>query len=180
VDLIHKHIDAIKKLCVEHKVAEMYVFGSVLSKRFTVDSDVDFLIKFSGVNSLEYFDNYMDLKEKLEKTLSRKVDLVEIQTIKNPILKRSIDREKKYYMDEKILKWLYDIKGAIDEIEGYFTNFPKDFEHYKSNIILKRAVERDLEIIGEAVNRIIKRDPDFPIENAVQISWIKKPDYSRL
>jgi predicted nucleotidyltransferase len=36
----------------------------------------------------------MDLKERLEKLLTRDVDLVEIQTVKNPILKRSIDRNK--------------------------------------------------------------------------------------
>ena len=62
-------------------------------------------------------------------------------------------------MDERILKWLYDIRDAITEIENYFDEFPKDFIQYKSNTVLKRAVERDLEIIGEAVNRIIKRDP---------------------
>ena len=58
-------------------------------------------------------------------------------------------------MDEKIQKWLFDIKSAIDEIEGYFADIPKDFYEYSSNVILKRAVERDLEIIGEAVNRIL-------------------------
>lgn len=59
-------------------------------------------------------------------------------------------------MDERILKWLFDIKIAIDEIEAYFLEIPKDFKHYSSNIILKRAVERDLEIIGEAVSRRIR------------------------
>jgi uncharacterized protein with HEPN domain len=72
-------------------------------------------------------------------------------------------------MDERILKWLYDIKSAIEEIESYFVDLPKDFNQYSSNLILKRAVERDLEIIGEAVNRILKRDPDFPIFNAKKI-----------
>lgn len=64
-------------------------------------------------------------------------------------------------MDERILKWLYDIKLAIEEIELYFENTDKDFSEYQKNIMLKRAVERDLEIIGEAVNRIIKRDASF-------------------
>lgn len=31
-------------------------------------------------------------------------------------------------MDERILKWLFDIKGAIDEIDSYFDNIPKDFK----------------------------------------------------
>ena len=72
-------------------------------------------------------------------------------------------------MNEKILKWLFDIQAAITEIESFFEDYPKDFNQYKSNLILKRAVERDLEIIGEAVNRIIKMEERFPIENAKRI-----------
>lgn len=64
-------------------------------------------------------------------------------------------------MDENILKWLYDIKFSIDEIDGYFENNEKNFFKYRKNIILKRAIERNLEIIGEAVNRILKRDASF-------------------
>lgn len=76
-------------------------------------------------------------------------------------------------MDEKILKWLYDIQDAIVEIESYFDNFPKDFSSYQKNILLKRAIERDLEIIGEAVNRIRKQDENFPIENAKRIIGLR-------
>ena len=64
-------------------------------------------------------------------------------------------------MDERILKWLYDIKFAILEIEGYFEGKEKDFFEYKKNTMLKRAVERGLEIIGEAVNRILKKDSSY-------------------
>ena len=76
-------------------------------------------------------------------------------------------------MDERILKWLYDIKSAIDEIEGYFIDIPRDFKQYSSNLILKRAIERDLEIIGEAVSRILKQEPEFPIENAKKIIGLR-------
>ncbi len=58
----------------------------------------------------------------------------------------------------KILKWLYDIKIAIDEIDGYFKNSQKDFFIYKENLMMKRAIERNLEIIGEATNRILNKD----------------------
>ena len=53
---------------------------------------------------------------------------------------------------------------AIDEIDSYFINEPKDFFKYRSNLMLKRAVERDLEIIGEAMNRIITRDQSIEIK----------------
>ncbi len=64
-------------------------------------------------------------------------------------------------MDERILKWLYDIRYAISEIDSYFYEKDMDFFEYQKNIMLKRAVERDLEIIGEAVKRILKSDNNF-------------------
>ena len=35
--------------------------------------------------------------------------------------------------------------------------------------MLRRAVEREFEIIDEAINNILKMDPDFPIKNARRI-----------
>lgn len=78
-------------------------------------------------------------------------------------------------MDERILKWLYDIKIAIDEIDSYFEKQERDFFKYRDNLMLKRAVERDLEIIGEAINRIVKRDETFQdkITNAKAIIGLR-------
>lgn len=78
-------------------------------------------------------------------------------------------------MDERILKWLFDIKMAIDEINSYFEKEEKDFFAYRQNLMLKRAVERDLEIIGEAINRIITRDNSFidKISNARAIIGLR-------
>lgn len=76
-------------------------------------------------------------------------------------------------MNEKILKWLFDIKAAIEEIESFLAEHPNDFNAYKKNIILKRAVERDLEIIGEAMNRILKSNEKFPIKNAKRIVGLR-------
>ena len=76
-------------------------------------------------------------------------------------------------MTEKQLKLLYDVKLAIDDIESYFQTESKTFENYKKNSLLKRAIERNLEIIGEAINRILKEDPSFPIENALRIVGLR-------
>ena len=78
--VIQEHIDEIRQLCEDNQVAEMYVFGSILTDQFLSDSDIDFLVRFSGVDPLEYFDNFMGFKENLEKLFSRSVDLVEMQT----------------------------------------------------------------------------------------------------
>jgi uncharacterized protein with HEPN domain len=72
-------------------------------------------------------------------------------------------------MDNDIKTWLFDILQSINEIEGYFFDKPKKFEDYQKDIKTKRAIERDIEIIGEAVNRILKKDKDFKLINAVQI-----------
>lgn len=75
-------------------------------------------------------------------------------------------------MDERIEKYLYDIKFSIDEIEDFTARLPEfTFQEYKKNLLLKRAIERNLEIIGEAMNRIIKREANFAqyIEEAKSI-----------
>lgn len=71
-------------------------------------------------------------------------------------------------MDNKIRTYLADIIICIDEIVD-FLGTTRDFFVYQNDIKTKKAVERNLEIIGEAVNRILKIDPNFPIENAKYI-----------
>jgi uncharacterized protein with HEPN domain len=72
-------------------------------------------------------------------------------------------------MDNKINTWLHDILNSIEEIESFFETKPLNFLEYQKDIKTKRAVERNIEIIGEAVNRILKEKPDFTIENSRNI-----------
>jgi uncharacterized protein with HEPN domain len=51
-------------------------------------------------------------------------------------------------MDGQVEKWLFDITLAIEEIDNYFVSNEETFESFQKNTILKRAIERDLEIIG--------------------------------
>jgi uncharacterized protein with HEPN domain len=76
-------------------------------------------------------------------------------------------------MNERQLKYLYDIKLAIEETNLFFENKPKLFQEYKSNIVLKRAIERNLEIIGEAMNKLLTINPDIPIDNARRIVGLR-------
>jgi uncharacterized protein with HEPN domain len=73
-------------------------------------------------------------------------------------------------MDNKVNTWLYDILNSIYEIESFFEGNPMNFLEYQKDIKTKRAVERNLEIIGEAVNRILKEKPDLKIENSRNIT----------
>lgn len=71
-------------------------------------------------------------------------------------------------MNNEISKYLYDIKSSIDSIEDFLGN-ERNFDKYKSNRMLKRAIEREYEIIGEALNRITKIDPDIAISDIRKI-----------
>ena len=72
-------------------------------------------------------------------------------------------------MDNNIKTWLYDILGSINEIESYFVDTPKLFEVYQNDLRTKRAVERNIEIIGEAMSRILKEDNHIQISNSKKI-----------
>lgn len=70
-------------------------------------------------------------------------------------------------MEDEIKTWLADIKQAIIEINDFLPD-KKDFFQFEKDLKTKRAIERNVEIIGEAANRILKKQPD------VQITDIKK------
>jgi uncharacterized protein with HEPN domain len=72
-------------------------------------------------------------------------------------------------MDIEIKTWLFDILSSIMEIDSFFTDTPKVFSSYQNDIRTKRAVERNIGIIGEALNRIIAKDSTIEITNARKI-----------
>jgi len=58
-------------------------------------------------------------------------------------------------MNKKVLKYLLDIQNCIGAIKIHLVG-NVDFFEYQRNITIKRAVEREFEIIGEALNNAIK------------------------
>jgi len=92
---IEKHKSAIQSLCNLYGVKSLYVFGSVLTSRFSQSSDIDFVVRFGDVSSEDYADNYFGLKAALESLLKRPIDLLEEQALKNPYLISSINTSKK-------------------------------------------------------------------------------------
>lgn len=72
-------------------------------------------------------------------------------------------------MDNQIKSWIFDIHTAIIEIDSFFEEGQKVFVHYQTDIKTKRAVERNLEIIGEAMKRILEKNSDFKLTNARKI-----------
>jgi len=72
-------------------------------------------------------------------------------------------------MEDRIGKWLHDVKRAIEEIEGFLPDTEKSISLLKENTMFKRALERNIEIIGEAVNRILSAEPGIAITHARRI-----------
>lgn len=70
-------------------------------------------------------------------------------------------------MDIELKVWLFDILNAINEIDSFLLDI-SEFGNYQNDIKTKRAVERNLEIIGEAMNRILVKD------NSIQLSNVRK------
>ncbi len=71
-------------------------------------------------------------------------------------------------MNSKVLKYLLDIESIISEIEDLKRRVENNFNRFKEDALAKRAAERQLEIIGEAINKLIG------IEPSLQISGVKK------
>ena len=71
-------------------------------------------------------------------------------------------------MNVEIKKYLFDISESIDSIEKYLGD-RRDFNVYLANKMLRRAVEREFEIIGEAMNRIERIDSKIEISGKKQI-----------
>ncbi|MGC4130404.1 MAG: DUF86 domain-containing protein [Bergeyella sp.] len=72
-------------------------------------------------------------------------------------------------MDIETKSRLYDILNAINEIESYFIDSPKMFQKFQDDLRTKRAIERNIEIIGEAMSRILKNNESVQITDSRKI-----------
>ena len=71
-------------------------------------------------------------------------------------------------MEEYTKKLLLDIDEAIEHI-GEFTGSISSLSEYENNLMVRRAVERELEIIGEAMNRLVNAQETIEITHARRI-----------
>jgi predicted nucleotidyltransferase len=85
--------EAIGRVCGELRVRSLALVGSAARADFDpARSDVDLLVEFDGRDRL--FDRYFDLKQQLERSLGRTVDLIEPAAVRNPIVQRNLQRRK--------------------------------------------------------------------------------------
>jgi len=76
-------------------------------------------------------------------------------------------------MQPEVLKYLLDIESIIGEIESLKHRVENSYAQFSQDILLQRAVERDLEIIGEAVRRLLTIQPEIKISAAKKIIGLR-------
>ncbi|MCB0759992.1 MAG: DUF86 domain-containing protein [Flavobacteriales bacterium] len=76
-------------------------------------------------------------------------------------------------MQLRILKYLLDIESVITELEAIKIHAGNDFHVFSSQIVLQRAAERGLEIIGEAVRKLLEISPDIGLSSAKKIIGLR-------
>lgn len=95
IPLIKRHLPELQELCKVHNVESFYLVGSAAKDEMRLNSDIDFLIRFtSQIQVLDYFDNYLDLLLKLKDLFQTNVDLISEKSLKNPILIKSLNDSK--------------------------------------------------------------------------------------
>lgn len=78
----------LRQIAQQHRVKRLELFGS--AARGAESNDYDFLVQFEPMEPLEHGRAYFRLKETLESTLGKPVDLVELEAVKNPYFLKSI------------------------------------------------------------------------------------------
>lgn len=176
-------LEEVAAFCDRWKIAEFALFGSVLREDFRPDSDIDVLVTFSPESSGNFFE-IIHAKEELEMLFGRDVDLTQKNGLVNPFSRAEIlhtyrviypfDRldffriTKVDKMDRDKIRnsaALLDSIKAIQQIQKFIKGVT--YEDYLNNDLLQRAVERNCEIIGEAVRRIT---PEFR-EAHPEVDW---------
>lgn len=85
----------ITKVCTDHFVDKLYLFGSAISARFDEGSDIDLVVEFSNkLDVLHFAENYFSLLNALKNIFQREIDLLSYRALKNPILIAEIDKSK--------------------------------------------------------------------------------------
>lgn len=72
-------------------------------------------------------------------------------------------------MDKAVEKYVADMLTAISEIDMAVNRFGKQYEIFENDVVFRKFVERNIEIMGEAMNRILKINPDIDVTSSRKI-----------
>lgn len=92
--IIENYKPKITKICEAMPIKRLGLFGSILNDNYNSESDIDVLVLFEENKDIDIFNNYFELKEKLEEIFNRRVDLVIDKNFRNPYFKKSIEKTR--------------------------------------------------------------------------------------
>ncbi|MBB4080849.1 hypothetical protein GGR28_003488 [Lewinella aquimaris] len=95
MQLLQTHINQLTQACRAHQVEELYAFGSILTDKFTDESDVDLIVSIEANDPMDYAEHYFELKFEIERILDRGIDLLEAKAVKNPLFEKVVNQEKR-------------------------------------------------------------------------------------
>ena len=81
--------DDIVRLCKKYSVIELSVFGSSIRDDFSQNSDIDILVSIDKNSRISLFD-IMDMENEFSQLFNRAVDIIEKESLKNPIRENKI------------------------------------------------------------------------------------------
>lgn len=94
--IVEDKLEALKDLCLKHRVERLDIFGSAARDDFDPEaSDLDFLVEFESMSPVDHADSFFGLLEDLERLFGRHIDLLEPDPIENPYLWQAIERSRK-------------------------------------------------------------------------------------
>ena len=94
-DFIDARRADLARLCQEHGVRRLDLFGSATSNQFDADrSDIDFIVEFGPTAQQQLFVHYFALKQALETLFARPVDLVMAGAMRNPYFIEAASRTR--------------------------------------------------------------------------------------
>ncbi len=102
---IQKRNTEFLQICVKNDIERLYAFGSSVTNHFNKEkSDIDLAVEINETDPLERGAKLIELWDELEKFFDRSIDLLTNDSIKNPVLKKIIDRTKVLIYDRRSQK----------------------------------------------------------------------------
>ena len=90
---VEDYKQVIEKICEDLRVKNLDLVGSASREDFESErSDIDVFVEFDGMDRL--FDRFFELKKRLEEQLGRQVDVIQESGVKNPYVRKSLNRDK--------------------------------------------------------------------------------------
>ncbi|MGB3790221.1 MAG: HepT-like ribonuclease domain-containing protein [Phormidesmis sp.] len=160
----------IETFCQQWNIQELALFGSVVRDDFNSNSDIDVLIELEPTANIGLFD-IVRMKAELSALFNRPVDLTQKRLIKNPFSRPEILKTYRVIYPAETANFtglitantlmtenvrdnasLFDMVKAMQAIGRFVPG--RTFEDYLTDEMFQGAIERKLEILGEAANRI--------------------------